>query len=188
MKFMFTANDTRRPLLQFRRAGMTHGGGKHMNRCIALMLAGILALAAFPQLGFTQSNPWIGTWKLNLAKSAFSPGPPPRSQTATVEAFGQGIRIAIDGVDAKGNPAKNVVVLHNDGKSHPITGGEGPADAYSDKEVNSSTWWDIRTKAGKVVLTLVNELAPDGKTWTLTIAGVTPKGQQIYNVLVRDKQ
>jgi hypothetical protein len=54
--------------------------------------------------------------------------------------------------------------------------------------VNKSAWWDIRTKAGKVVLTLVNELAPDGKTWTLTIMGVTPKGQQIYNVLVREKQ
>ena len=160
-----------------------------MNRRITLMLTGILGLAALPQVGFAQSNPWIGTWKLNLAKSEYNPGPPPRSQTSTVEAFGQGIRITNDGVNAQGNPAKNEVLLFNDGKSHPLTGGEaGLADAYSDKEVNDSTWWDIRTKAGKVVLTLINEMAPDGKTWTLTIVGVTPNGQRVYNVLVREKQ
>jgi hypothetical protein len=126
-KFMFTGNDNGRPLL-FRRAGIPTGVGNIMNRRTTLMLTGILVLATFPQVGFAQSNPWIGTWKLDLAKSAFSPGPPPRSQTSTVEAFGQGIRITNDGVDAKGNPAKNVVLLFNDGKSHPITGGEGPAD------------------------------------------------------------
>lgn len=28
-------------------------------------------------IGFAQSDPGIGTWKLNLAKSTYSPGPPP---------------------------------------------------------------------------------------------------------------
>jgi hypothetical protein len=164
-----------------------------MNRRTILMLIGILGLAVSRQVGFAQSNSWIGTWKLNLAKSTFSPGAPPRSQTSTVEAVGQGIKITNDGVDAQGNPAKNVIQLFNDGQSHPVGGGESVLgtliyDAYSDKEVNSSTWWDIRTKAGKVVQVVVNEMAPDGKSWTLKIMGVTPSGQQVYNVLVRDKQ
>jgi hypothetical protein len=169
------------------------GAGNIMNRRTTLMLTGVLGLAALPQVGFAQSNPWIGTWKLNLAKSTFSSGAPPRSQTSTVEAVGQGIKIANVGVDAKGNPVKNVVQFFNDGQSHPVTGAESVLatltyDAISDKEVNNSTWWDIRTKAGKVVQVVVNEMAPDGKTWTLTMVGVAPKGQQIYNVLVRDKQ
>ena len=61
-------------------------------------------------------------------------------------------------------------------------------DAQADKVVNESTAWLIRTKAGKVVETLISELSPDGKTWTLTIAGVTPNGQPLNNVIVREKQ
>jgi hypothetical protein len=163
-----------------------------MTRRTILMLIAVLGLSASPRVGLAQSNQWIGTWKLNLAKSTFGSGAPPISQTSTVEAVGRGLKISNDGVDAKGNPAKNVVQLFNDGQSHPVTGAESVLatltyDAISDKEVNNSTWWDIRTKAGKVVQVVVNEMAPDGKTWTLKIMGVTPNGP-VYTVLVRDKQ
>jgi hypothetical protein len=75
----------------------------------------------------------------------------------------------------------------NDGKFHPVTG--VPAyDAQADKVVNESTAWAIRTKAGKVVETLISELSPDGKTWTLTTTGVSPNGQPLNNIIVREKQ
>ena len=61
-------------------------------------------------------------------------------------------------------------------------------DAQSDKRISDSTTWVIRTKAGKVVQTLIGEFSADGKTWTITTAGVTPNGQQLYNVSVYDKQ
>jgi hypothetical protein len=146
-----------------------------------------LAVAALPQAGLAQSDPGIGTWKLNLAKSTYSPGPPPRSQTITTQAEGQAHKYTVEAVDAQGNPSKAVVMTFNDGKSHPVTG--VPAyDAASDKRVNDSTAWVIRTKAGKVVQTLIGEYSADGKTWTITTAGVTQNGQQLYNVTVYDKQ
>jgi hypothetical protein len=75
----------------------------------------------------------------------------------------------------------------NDGKFHPVTG--VPAyDAQADKVVNESTWWAIRTKAGKVVETIILELSPDGKTSTQTTTGITPNGQPLNNVIVREKQ
>jgi hypothetical protein len=161
-----------------------------MNRrtLTTMVLLGLAVATAFPKAGFAQSgSPWIGTWKLNLAKSTYSPGLPPRSQTVTYEADGQGVRATIEAVGAQGTPAKQVLVLHNDGKSYPVTG--VPAyDAASNKVVNDSTAWTIRTKAGKVVQTLIDVISADGKTETLTIAGVNPNGQQIYNVIVREKQ
>jgi len=163
-----------------------------MNRRTTIMLTGMtllgLAIAALPQVGFAQSvNPWIGTWKLNLAKSTYSPGPAPKSQTSTAEAVGQGMKLTNEGINAQGNPAKAVIMSFNDGKFHPVT--DVPAyDAQADKVVNESTAWLIRTKAGKVVETLISELSPDGKTWTLTIAGVTPNGEPLNNVIVREKQ
>ena len=75
----------------------------------------------------------------------------------------------------------------DDGKSYPVTGNPD-YDAASFKQVNDSTAWVIRTKAGKVVQTPMSVVSADGKTWTLTTAGVTPNGQQLYNVAGREKQ
>jgi hypothetical protein len=162
-----------------------------MNRRTAFMLTGMtslgLALAALPQVGFAQSNPWLGTWKADAAKSTYSPGPAPRSQTLTYQADGQALRVTVETIDAQGNPQKQVLLFLDDGKSHPIMG--VPAyDAASYKMVNDSTYWLIRTKGGKLVQTLTSVLAADGKIETTTIAGVNANGQQIYNVIVRDKQ
>jgi hypothetical protein len=46
--------------------------------------------------------------------------------------------------------------------------------------------WMLVIYAIGVVQTLISEVSADGKTFTT--AGVTPDGQQIDNVLVREKQ
>jgi hypothetical protein len=43
----------------------------------------VLAIVTFPHPGFAQSDRFVGTWQLNLAKSKFTPGPPPKSGTFT---------------------------------------------------------------------------------------------------------
>ena len=54
--------------------------------------------------GFAQTDPFIGTWKLNLAKSKYSPGPPPKSQTATYDAAGDGVKVTVKGTNGQGQP------------------------------------------------------------------------------------
>src|SRR5262249_37446254 len=103
-------------------------------------LLGLALATALPQAGLAQSNPLIGTWKLNLAKSKYSPGPPPRSSTVIWEAVGQGLRARAEGVDAQGNPTKtDSGVVFYDGKSYPTTGNPD-YDASSYKQVNASTF------------------------------------------------
>jgi hypothetical protein len=151
-------------------------------------LLGLAVATALPQAGLAQSNPRIGTWKLDLAKSKYSPGPPPRSNTAIFEAVGQGLRATAEGIDAQGNSTGAVFGPYfYDGKSYPITG--SPAyDAASYKQVNASTFESTRRKAGKAVQTATTVLSADGKSFTLTTTGVDEKGQQINNVAVYDKQ
>src|SRR5205085_3569561 len=48
----------------------------------------ILPLAIFMAGALLASDPNLGTWKLNLAKSKFSPGPGPQSVTTTVREGG----------------------------------------------------------------------------------------------------
>lgn len=77
-----------------------------MNRrtTLTLMTVALLAVVSatgLTQIGFAQSNSIVWTFKLNLAKSTYSPGPPPKSQTLNYEAVGQGMRITADGIDAQ---------------------------------------------------------------------------------------
>ena len=166
-----------------------------MNRRITLaltsmalfFLAAILATAV-PNVVFAQSNLLGATWKLNVLKSKFNPGPAPTSSTLTYEAVGQGFRATNEGVDAQGNPTKGVFgVYFYDGKSYPVTG--VPAyDTSSYKLINDTTAEMTRTKAGKVIQTVIRVLAADGKTLTFTTTGLNANGQQINDFAVYEKQ
>src|SRR5512136_2166165 len=108
-----------------------------MNRRTTLTLTtmGLLFLAAVfatavPHVGLAQSNPLLGTWKLNLANSKFSPGPPPRSQTLTFAGDGQNLTNTSESIDAQGQATKTVFMHIYDGKPHSTTGvGGGVFDA-----------------------------------------------------------
>jgi hypothetical protein len=89
--------------------------------------------------------------------------------------------------NAQGDAAKGVLVEFHDGKFHPVTG--VPAyDAEAEKDIDDSTAWIIRTKAGKVVQTLIAEVSADRKTWTVTQGGINANGQPFNNVVVRERQ
>src|SRR5882762_1120258 len=88
---------------------------------IAGFSAALFNMAA-PQVGLAQTSPLIGKWKLNLDKSKFSPGPPPKSQTLNFEGAGQDLKDTAETIDAHGQATKVVLMHIYDGKPHPTTG------------------------------------------------------------------
>ena len=90
-----------------------------MTRHMTSVLTGmtLLGLAiAIPQSAFAQNNPLIGTWKQNLDKSKYNPGPLPRSNTLYWTQDGQNIRDTNQGTDAQGNPTTGVIMINFDGQ------------------------------------------------------------------------
>jgi hypothetical protein len=156
-------------------------------RVVISSLSALVVLAALPQVGFAQSNPDVGTWKLDLAKSKYSPGPPPKSATLTYSVLGQRLRLTTDGIDAEGKPTTGQIMQVNDGNAYPTTAIPG-SDASAYKRVNASTVSFTRMLARKVVQTGTRVVSADGKTMTITTTGVNAKGQQINDVAVYDKQ
>src|SRR5580658_533315 len=67
-----------------------------------MVLLGLAIATALPQIAFAQTDPFLGTWQLNLAKSKYSPGPPPKSSTVTVQAVGQNHKLTAVTTDAEG--------------------------------------------------------------------------------------
>ena len=162
-----------------------------MTRRATLMLTGmaLLGLAvAWPQSGFAQSDPFVGTWQLNLAKSKF-PGPPPKSQTNNIQAEGQGLKVTATGVGAEGNPISNAFALVFDGMPHPSNRAPNAYDAITDARVDAYTLISSRTKAGKLVAIQTVLVSPDGKMLTATTTGINAVNGQLFNLIqVFDKQ
>src|SRR2546426_8895566 len=63
---------------------------------------GVVLGAGIVRVSAQASDARIGTWRLNVAKSKYSPGPAPQSLTVKVEASGEGEKATIEGVNAAG--------------------------------------------------------------------------------------
>jgi hypothetical protein len=90
-------------------------------RAAILVLAALVLVAALPQVGFVQSDLLTGAWKLNLEKSKYSPGPPPKSLTLNYQGEGQNRKNVAEGIDAEGKPMGVFMHIY-DGKPYPSTG------------------------------------------------------------------
>jgi len=147
----------------------------------------VCLFATSSMTSFAQTDPFIGTWKLNLAKTKYSPGPPPQSGTVTYEAVGQGYKITIKGTDADGKPINSQFTGNFDGKDYPVSGNPDQ-DMTTLKRIDAYKIEFTRKKAGKVVATVTSAVSKDGKTRTVTEEGVTAKGEKFRNTVVYDKQ
>ena len=154
---------------------------------LVMLLSGLAVTLA--SVALAQGEVRVGTWELNLAKSSFSPGPPPRKQTITFRSAGPHWTALLQGIDASGkpiNPDMNNLAITFDGKDHPTASIDYDTTAW--KRLSSNNYEVIRKRAGKIVLTSTNEISRDGNTMTITTKGVNANGQAVHNVRVYDKQ
>ena len=132
------------------------------------------------------SNPNMGIWKLNEAKSKFSPGAQ-KNSTVVYSMEGDMWVVTVDGVDKDGKAAHNVWKGKFDGKDYPVTG--DPAfDARSYTKVDANTLDMTVKKGGKVVGTGKITVSADGKSRTVTTKGADPAVTAFNNTAVYDKQ
>jgi len=155
-------------------------------RVTMVLGAGMLMVAA---LATAQAkDPFVGTWRLNVAKSTYSPGPAPKSVTSTYAAAGQGYKVSVKNEPASGPVQEWSYTSNLDGKEVPVSGNNPNADMVAAKRIDANTLESVNKKGGKVTTTLKNVVAADGKTRTVTTTGTDPQGQKINNVAVYEKQ
>ena len=132
-------------------------------------------------------DPVVGTWKLNLAKSKFSPGPAPKSQTRAYVATADGIEMMYTGVAADGSSVNGKSTYKYDGKDYPITG-SADYDTLTLKRIDANTIESTQKNAGKTTGTTIRSVSSDGKVLTLKSKGKNVKGESYDNVMVFDRQ
>jgi hypothetical protein len=159
-----------------------------MKRLLQLVAITLLAFAGSATLR-AQSNPLVGTWKLNVTKSKFDPGPGYKSLTRTVEAQGDGVKYSFEGVAADGKPVAYGFSVKFDGKDNPITGSmPSGADTISAKRTDSNHYVATQKKGGKDIGTSKVTVSKDGKVTTVDATGTTASGAKSHDVQVYDKQ
>ena len=160
-----------------------------MRKILSTLLVGI-ALACGSStvaLAAETSSLLTGTWNLNLAKSKFDPGPPPKSDSRTYVESAQGVTVTVNIVTASGATIAEHSTYAYDGKDYPITGNPRE-DALSLKRVNARTTIITQKLSGKAVGTETRVISADGKVMTISANGTNAKGVPFERVAVYDKQ
>jgi hypothetical protein len=156
--------------------------------CVALLTLGGGSLDA------QAPSPFNGTWKLNLAKSTYSPANlAPKSGTAKYTVTATTVTVVADAVDSQGRTSHSEYTAKCDGTDAPwkgtIDGKPNPdQDGVSVKCLDANTLHVVNKNKGKATTTLHIVVSADGKTRTVSVSGATAQGVTVNHKAVYDKQ
>ena len=169
---------------------------------VTVIVCSAVLLAQFPAQG---ANPIIGTWKQNMEKSTYTPGPPPPEDSTSVRQYAAGEDGAVVAVtmnvDPKGLPSLGAISAANyDGKEYvqytvgtlasSLSSHIGPAirRTISYKPIDRYTVEIVQRQDGRVVSSSKRTISTDGRTMTERFDFVNEQGRRVTNVLVFEKQ
>jgi hypothetical protein len=153
----------------------------------------LLVLVAGPLAAQTPS-PLNGTWKLNLAKSSYSPANlAPKSGTTKYTVTATTFAAITDGIDSQGRATHSEYTAKCDGTDAPWKGTRDgqpntDQDAVSVKCMDAHTFHVVNKSKGKALTTVHIVVAADGKTRTSTVTGTNAQGVTVKATVVYDKQ
>jgi hypothetical protein len=165
-----------------------------MRTRLSVVFVGLLAVLVFFSVTAIGADMLSGTWKLNVAKSKYSPGPAPRSNTVKFESVDGGIKLLADGVDSQGKKTHNEYTAKFDGKDSPtkpmLDGKPNPnaANAVSYKKIDDYTYEVTAKLNGKTLNVARHVISKDGKTRMVTTTGTNAQGQKLNDTTLFEKQ
>jgi hypothetical protein len=149
---------------------------------LAVFLAGVAVGVA------ADANPsvWMGTWKLDEARSQLGAGAT-KNHTVIYTAAGDDLKVTVDGIDSAGKPVHHEWTGKVDGKDYPVPG-DPSSGTRAYKKIDDRTLEFVGKRDGKVTVIGRVVHSADGKTRTVTSSVTDAKGNKIESTAVYDKQ
>ena len=122
-------------------------------------------------------DPWVGTWKLDTAKSVYTNHPKPKELTLTVTDDATQV-LAFDGTAADGSPIKMRLIAPLDGGQMTGIPANNAYDTAILKHLSPTSSEIIYSKGGKEVAVRRIRLSADHRTLTARYRGPGPDGQK----------
>jgi hypothetical protein len=158
-----------------------------MRKLLAGAMIAMLAGAGLGMAVAADSDPVVGTWQLNVAKSTFTAGPALKSQTRTYSQSGDKITLVMKTTAADGKEMTTHTTYQLNGKDFPVMG-TPDYDSLSARQIDRNTTEFTLKKGGKAVGTTARTVSKDGKTLTAKSNVTNAKGEKTESVMVFDKQ
>jgi hypothetical protein len=155
------------------------------NLLVSSLLLCVAALLG-SQSAFAGEN-WVGTWKLNAAKSKFSSETAARAETLKFEPSSAGITLTFEGTDPQGKPIQGKYTSKFDGKEVAWIGNPS-ADVASPKRIDDNSYENVWKMDGKQTMTATVVVSKDNKTLTVTETPTDTPGAAAGSVAVYDRQ
>jgi hypothetical protein len=156
---------------------------------------GVVALLTISLAGTaaaqSKDDPSIGTWKLNVAKSKFTPGPPIQGDTRSYEVNEAGwIFVTTETTQPDGTRTGVRFAAKFDGKAYPQIGRFAPTVTMITYEpVDRRTLkYTQRDTSGKIVSTNTRTVSADGKTMIIDQRTTNASGQPVVNIELFERQ
>ena len=151
------------------------------------MIRRLLVLTLFSALCTWAADASVGTWKLNVAKSTFRPGPPPAAETRIYQSQPEGVKTTVTTTWADRKTTTVEYPANYDGKDYPVSGSRD-IDAVALTRMDDFTSAATLKHAGKEIGVARRVVSPDRKTMTITYKGINSIGDKVDNVAVYDRQ
>lgn len=150
----------------------------------------VATLAITSSLAAFAADNSLGTWKMNAAKSKYSPGPlPVKSVTSTREQAEGAVKVTNNGERADGTKIEASYTARYDGSPATVSGQGAPYDTVSLKQVNANTFtYDAKSGSTRYHAHGRLVVSADGKTLILRASGTDAAGKPMTVRLVYDKQ
>ena len=155
---------------------------------VAALLTISLAGTAAAQ---SKDDPALGTWKLNVAKSKFTPGPPIQGDTRSYEVNEAGwLFVTTETIQPDGTRTGVRFAAKFDGKAYPQIGRFAPTVTMITYEpVDRRTLkYTQRDTSGKIVSTNTRTVSADGKTMIIDQRTTNASGQPVVNIELFERQ
>lgn len=155
----------------------------------ALLLVGACGTNPEPE-GVTEeaSNPFVGTWVLNVAKSEFNPPESAlKSDVVVIDAQEDGLKFTFDRVNAEGNAVHFESAPKFDGNTYPIIG-EGITEMITLKRLGDNGFEEVVLQDGEEIERVQVILSNDGQSSTVTAKTKDESGQEVTSIAYYDKQ
>lgn len=138
-----------------------------------------------PQAARTE-DPILGTWQLDVSRSKYVPGPPPRSERRTYDATPEGLKVTIARMEADGHPVTIEYTADYNSMEYPVSG-SSEVNTIALRRVDIYTAEATLVHAGKVMGAARRVVSKDGTTLTISLEGTDSRGR-FNNVSVYARQ
>lgn len=148
-----------------------------------------LSLILFAAAAQAQQDPFVGTWKENLAKSKYEPGPPPaQGNSVVITSVANGIKVSTKRPNGQTPACINDSTAYYDDKYYPSKDSAGTSDSMKLHKVFPGSLVVTFMRAGKVTRTATWNVSADQKTLTCVALGPKEQSPRIYIYSQYDRQ